>query len=958
MAFVLVPHLAPQYKSHLTDILARSTKLPVREVKNGDKVSPNQIYILPPNRAMIIKDGVLHLSLAADKTDRLNPIDRFFGSLADDQKERAIGVLLSGEGSDGTEGLQAIKNGGGATFAQNEETADHLSMPHSAAVAGCVDFILPPAEIGERLGSAGAGGDRDGRKIGRKHKGDEALNKILDLLRAVKGVDFEFYKRGTLRRRVQRRMTLSRLRDPEKYLRALKADPKEVELLFSDILISVTSFFREPESFLALKAAIYPRFLKDRSSNAPLRIWVPGCSTGEEAYSHAMNLAEFFGGRSSRLSFYIFATDVNPAVIEKARAGLYSKKSAARLSPERLRRFFVETGNGYRVVADIRERCIFAVQNLVQDPPFTNLDLISCRNLLIYLGPGLQEKALQIFQYALKPRGILMLGRSETVGNFSGRFAPLDVKRKVFSERTSSSKTLFDFVPPSHFLESELSFKNRERGDAGPTRSAPGAFDLQGQLDQVLPARYIPNGVIVNGELEILRFLGDTSSYLRPAPGKPSLNLRRMASGELLLGLRAAIQASKQSACVVRKETLASYAGAAPRGVRIEVLPFKASGLQNDYFLVLFEELAVVERDKPRAGGAGRGKESRRFIELKEDMAVSSEHLKAIIEAQESTNERLKISNEELLSSNEELQSINEEYETTKEELQSSNEELITSTEEVGRGNQVLSRANNDLSNLLANINIPVVLLDLGLTIHRFTPSAEKVLALSSDKIGRSIMDVDLPLRLPNLKQLLLKVIKTGSVQSLEVQDLRDHWYHLILRPYRTDKSKTESSKTEGAVMALIDIQERKLSEKNILRLAILVRDSNDAVIICDLKDRIISWNMGAQKMYGYAETEALGMNISRLMPKNKLVRARTLLRVSAQGKKAAPIEVQRRTKDGRTLDVMLTVTVLRDDNGRPLEVATTERDVTELKRAGRESRILHARVISAQDTERKLLAR
>ncbi|MCX5786935.1 MAG: PAS domain S-box protein, partial [Elusimicrobia bacterium] len=592
------------------------------------------------------------------------------------------------------------------------------------------------------------------------------------------------------------------------------------------------------------------------------------------------------------------------------------------------------------------------------DPPFTNLDLVSCRNLLIYLGPALQEKALKIFQYALKPRGILMLGRSENIGDFSGRFSVLNVKRKVFFERMPSAQARLDFIPPSRFTETESAFQDSGRGGRGGSKASPDAFDLQGELDGVLPPRYIPNGVVVNGDLEILRFLGNTSAYLRPAPGKPSLNLRRMASGELLLELRAAIHVAKKSGSVVRKEFAAPRSGGAPGRVRIEVLPIKATDLHQEYFLVLFDEVAFAGPDRRRAGEPPRGKESRRVIELKEDLAVSGEHLKAVIEEQEATNARLRASNEELLSSNEELQSINEEFETSKEELQSTNEELITSSEEVARGNQVLKRAYNDLSNLLANINIPIVLLGPDLSVRRFTPPAEKALDLSTDKIGRSVADVKLPLRLPRLKELLLNVIKTGQVQEREVQDARGRWYHLFLRPYRTDKSKTERSRTDGAVMALIDIHDRKLSEKSALRLAALVHDSNDAVIVRDLRDRIIAWNAGAQKMYGYTVAEALGMNVRRLLPEDRRMLMREFLGESAEGKPIAPIETKRRAKDGRTLDVLLTVTVLRDEEGRPVELATTERDITEQKRAARELRRLHASVILAQETERKRLAR
>ena len=942
MAFVFVPHLAPQYKSHLAEILARGTRLPVSFVKNGDRVAPNRIYVVPPNSVMRMEDGTLYLASARRGSNRRNPIDAFLQSLAGDRKRLAIGVLLSGAGHDGTAGLEAVKAGGGTTFAQDGESADHLSMPGSAVAAGSVDFVLPPAEIGKRLVAGLIGGSKGGDKP------EGTLVKILDVLRSAKGVEFGLYKRNTLRRRIQRRMALKRIREPEAFLALLKRDRAEVEQLFQDILICVTSFFREPEAFRALKAAIYPRMLKAHSPETSLRIWVPGCSTGQEVYSHAMNLVEFLGDRNSRTPFQIFGTDVNPANIEKARSGFYTRKMTAGVSAERLKRFFIPLKGGYRIAPEIRDRCIFAAHNVTKDPPFTSVDLISCRNLMIYLGPALQERVLQIFQQALKPRGVLMLGKMESVGDYSRRFAALEGKGKVFSIRTGASLGRVEYAPPNRFLETEAGFVDPEKTAAIAVKPVAEAFDLQGGVDGVMPARFVPNGVVVNAELEIMRFLGNTAPYLRPVPGAPSMNLRRMASGEFLLELRAAIQAAKESGRAVTKELDLPPYGAAPRRGRIEIQPLQAGRQRNDFYLVLFEELvAGAAGDGNHRVGARRTTPGRRLVELKGSAGGS--HLMSIINEQETSNSKLKTANEALLSSNEELQSINEEFETTKEELQSSNEELqatneelTTSTEEVIRGNQILSRANNDLSNLLANINIPIVLLDADLTIHRCTPAAEKVLELGAEDVGRSIVELKLPLHLANLKELLLGVIKTGQIKTLEVQDLKGHWYYLILRPYRTDKSKTEKSRTEGAVLALIDIHERKLSEKTVLRLATLVLDSNDAVIICDLNDRIIAWNKGAQKMYGYAEAEAIGMSVRRLkLPESDVIRARELVRIAAQqGKRAVPIETRRRTKDGRVLDVMLTVTVLRDDAGQPVEVATTERDITDKKRAERERKL------------------
>ena len=947
LAIILVPHLAPQYESHLSEILARNTALFVREVRSGDKVLPDQVYILPPDRAMQIKRGILYLSSSGSKADWRNPIDSFFRSLAEDQGPLAVGVLLSGEGTDGTEGMRAIREAGGTTFAQSGGTAAHFSMPRSAAAAGWADFVLSPAAIGKRLGSLPDDGARKASFLTAVHP-EEAMNGILELLRSSKGVEFGLYKRNTLRRRIQRRMAIKRVYNAAAYLRMLKAYPGELELLYRDVLISVTSFFREPETFKELKRTIYPRLLKKRAPESPLRIWVPGCSTGEEAYSHAMNLVEFLGERAAHIPFQIFATDVNPVVIERARIGFYPAKIKSELSPERLKRFFIRTEGGYSIAPAIRERCIFAAKDLVKDPPFINLDLVSCRNLLIYLGPSLQEKALKIFQYALKPGGILMLGRSESIGNLSGSFSPLNVRRKVFSERMAGSRSLPDFGPAGRFLETEAAFKLPAYGAQGTEKPVQEAPYLQDELARVLPARYTPNGVIVNGELEILRFLGDTSAYLRPAPGKPSMNLRRMASGDLLLELRAAIHAAKKSGCAAQKDILAAPGG---KGVRVEVLPIKVSDPDKFYFLILFEKLtpaaAAGPQQKSRAG------DGRRIIKLEKDLVVSGESLKAIIEEQETTNSRLKDANEELLSSNEELQSINEEFETSKEELQSASEELVTANEEAGRSNQVLGLANSDLSNLLASIDIPVIMLGPDLRVRRFTPSVAASLDLPRDIIGRAVTDIGLPLKVPHLKKLILAVLRKGTSDELEVQDVRGRWYTLLLRPYRTEKGRTE-----GAVLAFLDIHNRKLSERTMMRLATLVRDSNDAVIIRDLKDRILAWNKGAQNMYGYTAEEALGMNVSRLMPENARIGTRDLLRLSERGKTAAPIATQRLTKSGRVLDVLFTVTLLCDEKGAPAEIAVTERDITAQRLADRELRRLHASVVSAQETERRRIAR
>jgi two-component system CheB/CheR fusion protein len=608
-----------------------------------------------------------------------------------------------------------------------------------------------------------------------------------------------------LLRRILRRMTIGRVTHLASYVGALEKDPAELEALYQDILIPVTSFFREPGTFTALKSEVYPRLLKYGSS-MPIRIWVAGCSTGQEAYSHAINLREFLAAKAVDIPFQIFATDVNEAAIRKARAGVYPREIAAEMTAKRLGRFFVGVKGGYQVAPAIRERCVFARQNLVQDPPFANIDLISCRNLLIYLGPNLQEAALRVFHYALKPAGFLMLGRSEAAGDISERFSIVDAKLKIYSKRTALLKTGPDVVVPSRFLGAGPG-QAEELAAPAPAERAAAAVDLQGELADILPPRFFPNGVIVSGDMEVLQFLGDTTPYLRPMPGKSSLNLRRMASGDLLLGLRAAIYMAKKSGHPVRK-TVASLRPADQGGrVQFEVAPITASRSHKGHYLVLFEASAPAAPEKKSAGRTRLDAGRARVLQLKEDLAVSDEHLRTIIAEQESTNAQLKSANEELLSGNEELQSVNEEFETTKEELESTNEELIASNEEVREGNEALVRSNNDLTNLLASTNIPVILLGPDLRIRLITPAAEKSLHISRSEVGRSILSSRLQPQIPDLERMIRKSLRTADVEGRQLRH-DGRWYYLWVRPYRT-----EAGAIDGAVLAWFDIDDGKRAE-------------------------------------------------------------------------------------------------------------------------------------------------
>jgi two-component system CheB/CheR fusion protein len=548
MAFVLVQHLSPTHDSQLAEILSRTTAMPVTEVQDEPRVEPNRIYVIPPDRNMVIAQGTLQLLPRTEARGQHRPIDLFLRSLAEDQKHRAIGVILSGTATDGTLGLEEIKAEGGITFAQ-DDSAQQTGMPRSAVASGCVDFTLPPDGIARELGRIARNPYVAPSTPAMPAKKPD-LDKILKILHKAMGVDFSRYKTSTLHRRIARRMVLHKLEDVQDYARFLEKDHAEVEALYQDILINVTSFFRNPETFEALKDTVLPKLFKDRSRQEPLRVWVPGCSTGEEAYSIAIACTELAEALGSQFPIQVFASDLNAAGIEKARAGVYSKDIAQDVSPERLRRFFVELDGSYRISKPIRGMCVFARHNVLTDPPFSQIDLICCRNMLIYLEAELQKKIVPLLHYALKPVGFLMLGASETIGSYRDLFEAVDAKHKLYAKKAVAQRVTLGHAASLY----------RDRGEvnARPGRlpQAVDGADIQKEADRILWARYVPPAVLVNANLEILQFRGDTGPYLSPAPGKASLNLLRMAREGLLVRLRAAINRARKEKAPIREEGL------------------------------------------------------------------------------------------------------------------------------------------------------------------------------------------------------------------------------------------------------------------------------------------------------------------------------------------------------------------------------------------------------------------
>jgi two-component system, chemotaxis family, CheB/CheR fusion protein len=933
LAFVLIQHLAPTHTSMLAEILQRASRMPVLEVRDEPVVCRNCVYVIPPGRVMTINRRRLALAPRGGESPH-HPIDAFFDSLAASEGHRSIGVVLSGTANDGTAGLAAIKAAGGITIAQ-DRSALYDGMPRSAISAGRVDLVLPPAGIaGELVRIArhpylvATGGD-----VG----GDAAIDQVLAAVRHGTGVDFSQYKSNSLHRRIRRRMALLKIAEAREYARLLKGDRREVDALYRDILIGVTTFFRNPESFETLKAKVLPRLLKDRARQEPVRVWVIGCATGEEAYSLAIALAEYISENAPSTPIQVYATDLNNAAIEKARSGLYPKSIEHEVSPERLRRFFVESDGGYRVGKAIRDVCIFARHNALGDPPFSRMDIVSCRNVMIYMEAGLQKRLLPLLHYALKPKGFLFLGPSETIGASRELFELEDSQAKVYAKKPVATPLVHAFQLGTFRVGSpELRLASKTDIPREP------AIDLQREAERVLLTRYVPAGVLVSESHEVLQFRGDTGRYLTPAPGKASLNVLKMAREGLLVSLRALLQRARREGIVVREQGVRIRTNGGFTEVVLVVIPVaRANGDERGYW-VLFESAAPADaavekqlgRARATAGMARRIEVQEKEVKrLLQELAATRDYLQSVIEQQEAVNEELQSANEEVQSTNEELQSINEELETSREEIQSSNEELTTVNEELQNRNDELNRANNDLNNLFGSLQMAIVMVWPDLRIRRFTPTAEKLFNLIGTDVGRPIGDIKLNLTIDDLPKIIAEVIDQVSARDLEVQDGTGRWYLLRLRPYRT-----LDNRIDGAVIVLFDIDSLKRSLGVLERQAKLLEQTHDAVFVRELNSSIVYWNRGAELLYGFSRQEAMGRFSHELLGKSAA--ARSQIDDALKSERRWMGEIVHRTKDGREL-VVESQEVLIAEADRPLVLATN-RDITERKRL---EETLHRRV-------------
>jgi two-component system, chemotaxis family, CheB/CheR fusion protein len=805
MAFVLITHLDPTHISLLPELLQKSTKMIVKQVIDGMRLHPNTVYVIPPKADLEILNGVFQLFKQETPRGVKLPIDTFFHSLAKDQGSNAIGIILSGTGTDGTLGIKTIKGEAGMVMVQTEESAKYDGMPHSAIATGLADYILPPEKMPEQLVQYAA-------RTALRARGAEsllldqgelsnALQKIFILLRIQTEHDFSLYKQNTIVRRIERRMHVHQIDAVSDYVHYLKQNEREVDILFKELLIGVTRFFRDPEAFDKLKEQLFPNLLAQKPNDYTIRCWIPGCSSGEEAYSIAILLLECMEEADRHFNVQIFGTDIDEEAVNLARGGLYPANIAADISPERLRRFFTKEDDSYQIKKQVREMLVFAPQNMIKDPPFTKLDLLCCRNVLIYLGMELQRKLLPTFHYTLKPDGILFLGSSETVGTASELFSLEDKKWKIYRRKPSTTTSLTIMDTPAPVSETYEALQT----DASTVIREAEEFSAFQMVEAILQHTDAPPCAIIDAQSNIIYIHGRTGRYLEPAAGKISIHILEMARP----GLKSQLAQAIREVAANRQETL--Y-----RGIKVEfngghflldlrVRPVLEQSAIRGLMMVVFEETSSKQPQKVPPEQAEIKKSNKTSEELERELLFTRENLQTTIEEMETSNEELKSTNEELQSTNEELQSTNEELETSKEELQSLNEESATVNAELQSRIEELSHANDDMKNLLDSTQIATLFLDTELCIRRYTPKMMDIFPLTGTDIGRPLVHLASPFEAVDLSEHADEVLANLAIQELELPTKTGKLLAIRILPYRTTNNVID-----GVVATFEDISERK----------------------------------------------------------------------------------------------------------------------------------------------------
>ncbi len=874
---MIIQHLSPSHKSIMASLLEKQTHMVVREIEDGTKLLANHVYLNPPGKNVAVFNRSLHL-LEPIKSGAINmPVDFFFRSLSEDQGEKAIGIILSGTASDGTLGIKAIKGEGGMAMVQQPDTAKYDGMPKSAVDTGLIDFILPVEKMPDTLI----------RYVQHPYlelqsqikltdtSSKNQMQKIFSLIRSSTGHDFSHYKQTTISRRIERRLAVHQIKALSDYVLYLQKNPAEINVLFKDLVIGVTSFFRDPEAYKILEQEVLPNLLKKKGPDATIRIWVTACSTGEEAYSLAILLSELNDKVKNYFNIQIFATDIDSDAIAFARQGIYPANIGVDISSARLNQFFTKKPDGFHVKKQIREMIIFSTQNVIKDPPFSKLDMVSCRNLMIYMENVLQKKIIPLFHYTLNPDGILFLGTSESIGGYADLFGPLNSKWKIFLRKTSIVGREKDYLDKIYDMAQTNIITAEKDG-------LPVKVDIRAEIERTLLDAYAPAGVLINGQYEILHFIGKTERFLTPPIGKPSFNVIDMAREDLKNKLTVTIHKSVRG---------------------------------------------------KKAGTVKPKRQNSALKSLEQELQSTREYLQATIEELETSNEELKSTNEELQSVNEEMQSTNEELETSKEELQSTNEELSTVNSELRNKVDEYAKASDDMNNLMAATEIATIFVDMELRIKSYTPAAAGLINLIPTDIGRPLNDLKTCFKDVDLVGMAENVLKDLNTVGLDILSQDDIWYSLKIIPYRTT-----ANIIDGVVMTFFDVQKIKQADK-LRRLATVLADSNDAVTILDMKGNVLAWNKGAQQMYGWTESEALKMNFNEFLPATRQDELKSILEKLKKKVPVISFKTQRKTSTGKILDVWVTITALKDERGQPVEIASTERDFAWLSKSKEEVR-------------------
>ncbi len=968
MAYVVILHLSPEYESRLAEVLQSSAVIPVTQVRNAVEIAPDRVYVIPPNKSMALNDGTLVVSDITGYEERRAPVDIFFRTLADTHDARAVCVVLSGSGADGSMGLRRVKEYNGLVLVQDPTEAEFGEMPRNSIATGLVDFIIPVAQMPGKIMSY-----RDqlgSTPIVRGEHADEDAKALLDvftLLRIRTGHDFTNYKRATVLRRIERRLAVREISSLPDYARYMREKPEESEALLRELLISVTNFFRDKSSFDRLEELVVPKLLDGKTGEDHLRVWVAGCATGEEAYSLAMVLADAAAHLTSTPDIQIFATDLDEDAIARARNGFYSLAETADVPPERLRRYFIKEPDGFRVRRELRELVLFAHHNLIKDPPFSHLDLVSCRNVLIYLNRTAQQRAMEVLHFALDPGGYLFLGTAETADGASQLFSMVDKESHIYRSRNVAR--VVTLQPPAQLtVASDLRNTAATGGnrEARPPRFAP--LDLH----QRLLEEYAAPSLVVDEQHNIVHLSESAGRYLQFAAGDASLNLLQVVRTELRMDLRTALFQAAQKRTTVATRPVVVNTGERSETVNVVVRPTLREGdPARGFFLVLFEEAGdSVEvysvTEVSDAEPAAR--------QLEEELIRVKAQMRLTIEQYEVQAEESKAANEELQAINEELRSTAEELETSQEELQSVNEELQTVNQELKVKIDEISHANNDMRNLMSSTEIGTIFVDRSLRVKLFTPRVQDIFNLIPADVGRPLLDITSSLLSDELAADVERVLDRLQTIEREVETREGRWHLMRLLPYRTSEDRID-----GVVVTFLDITERKEAERALLRsqeelerrvaertaelqqatgmLQATIDSSPLAIITADDQKNVTVWNASAERMFGLSAAAVIGHPLQETAAR-ALQHEHSLIEAMSPESRPRTYETQLRRSDGTTIDVNILSAPLRSADGKVYAVMSLLQNITDRKRLEQERERLLRRIVSSQEKERHRIAR